>query len=166
MDDDEILTAYHESGHAVVGYALGGRIDRLQLGGEADDWLPDRFGDCRIVWGQVDPNLNWQQQREVLTILAGPIAEMVYRGQKLHPAQYGPWQHDWQHAWSISRALVEDPVGRARMLEKLIRQLHVYIQSEPCWSTIAALADELAAHEILDADQIEDVIGFWFRRPG
>ena len=46
---------------------------------------------------------------------------------------------------------------------ELVRRLHRVVESEPCWSAIAALADELAAHEYLEADQIEDVIGFWFR---
>ena len=56
MDDEETLTAYHEAGHAVIGYALGGVVDSLQLGGEADDQLPRRFGECRIRWGRVDPH--------------------------------------------------------------------------------------------------------------
>ena len=43
--DEETLTAYHESGHAVVAYALGGTIEGMQLGGEADDWLPERYGE-------------------------------------------------------------------------------------------------------------------------
>lgn len=164
LDDDATLTAYHESGHAVIAYALGGQIISLQLGGEADDWLPDRFGDCRIEWGRVDPNADWQRQREVLTVLAGPVAEMVYRDEPLHPAHYGPWQHDWQLAWTIGEHLVHEVPKRTVLLEALIGQLHLQIQSEPCWSAIAALADELAAHEYLDADQIEESIGFWFRR--
>jgi hypothetical protein len=163
LDDDETLTAYHESGHAVIAYALGGHIASMQLGGEADDWLPQRFGDCRIAWGRVDPNLDWQIQREVLAILAGPVAEMTYRSEPLHPSHYGPWQHDWQHAWTIGQKLVSDQQQRTRMLEELVRRLHRVVESEPCWSAIAALADELAAHEYLEADQIEDVIGFWFR---
>ena len=97
--DDETLTAYHESGHAVIAYALGGTIQGMQLGGEADDWLPARFGECRIQWGRVDPDLDWQRKREILTILAGPVVEMVYRDEPFHPAFYGPWKHDWEQAW-------------------------------------------------------------------
>jgi hypothetical protein len=164
LDDDETRTAYHESGHAVIGYALGGHVASVQLGGESDEWLPDRFGDCRIEWGNFDPTVDWQRQREVLTILAGPVAEMVYRNEPLHPAHYGPWQHDWQHASTIAQHLVADAQKRDQMLEQLVLELHPQVKNEPCWSAIAALADELATHEYLDADQIEDVIGFWFRR--
>ncbi len=164
MNNDETWTAYHESGHAVIGYALGGHIASVQLGGEADRWLPERFGDCRIVWGQIDPDLNWQKQREVLTILAGPVAEMVYRDEPLHPAHYGPWQQDWQHASAIAGDLVADARKRTRILEQIIHDLRRQVSNEPCWSAIAALADELETHEYLEADQIEEVIGFWFRR--
>ncbi len=164
MDDDEIWTAYHESGHAVIGYALGGQVASMQLGGEADDWLPQRFGDCRIRWGRVNPKLDWQRQCEVLTVLAGPVAEMVYRGEPLQLADYGPWLSDWQSAWELSESIVLDPFKRAEMLQQLILQLHRQIKNEPCWPAISALADELSAHEFLDADQISETIEFWFRR--
>lgn len=162
--DDETLTAYHESGHAVIAYALGGTVTSVQLWGEADEWLPERFGDCRIDWGRVDSKIDWQRQREVLSILAGPVAEMVYRNEPLHPAHFGPWRHDWENALHISKSFVLDPQKRSLMLETLIRRLHRLIASDSCWPAIAALADELAAHEFLEQEQIEQTIGFWFRR--
>ncbi|MDA8743984.1 cell division protein FtsH [Rubripirellula amarantea] len=161
---DETLTAYHESGHAVVGYALGGKIDSMQLWGEADDYLPERFGDCRVAWGRVDPNTDWQRQREIMTILAGPVAEMIYRGEKLHPATYGPWQHDWDTAMSIASDVVRHPVKCTRLLEMVILELHQHLQKEPCWPAIAQLADELEAHEMLEAEQVADVLEFWLSR--
>ena len=161
MDDDETLTAYHEAGHAVIGYALGGQIDGMQLGGEADGWLPDRFGDCRVNWGRVDPDCDWQRQREVLTTLAGPVSEMVYRGEARDLALYGPWQDDWRRAWETSETLVSDPARRTRMLRQLLGQLEDQIRTDGCWAAIAALADELLAHETLEQDQISETLRFW-----
>ena len=89
MDEDEILTAYHEAGHAVVGYALGGTVDSMQLGGEPDEWLPARFGDCRVRWSIADVSTNTHARRELLTILGGPVAEMIYLGESIHPR--GAW---------------------------------------------------------------------------
>ncbi|MGI9474330.1 MAG: cell division protein FtsH [Rubripirellula sp.] len=163
MNDDETLTAYHEAGHAVIGYALGGSIDGMQLGGEEDDWLPARFGDCRINWGRVDANSDWQRKREILTILAGPVAEMVYRDEPLHPAAYGPWKDDWERAWSTAEVIAADPKRRTRLLEQLIRELHSSIKADTCWAAIAALADELLAHEALEAEQVAEVLQFWVR---
>ena len=76
--EDQTATAWHEAGHAVVGFALGGKVESVQLGGEADDFLPERFGDCVVNWGPVLAGSDWQRQREVMTVLAGPVGEMLY----------------------------------------------------------------------------------------
>ncbi|TWU04660.1 hypothetical protein Pla52n_27020 [Stieleria varia] len=145
----------------MIGYALGATIESIQLGGEADEWLPERFGDCRINWGRVDASSDWQRQREILTILAGPAAEMLYCGENLHPAAFAPWQHDWQLAWQISKSLVRDPIGRTHALESCVLWLHNRLGTQPCWAAVAAVADELLAHEYLDQEQLADTLSFW-----
>lgn len=148
----------------MVAHALGGTVDSIQLWGEADDYLPERFGDCRVNWGPVDPNLDWQRQREIMTYLAGPVAEMIYRGEKLHPALYGPWQDDWARAAATCEQIVRDPARRTRLLELIIIRLHRELGDPPYWPAIAAIADELAAHEMLESDQVADVLAFWMGR--
>lgn len=163
MDEEETWTAYHEAGHAVIAFALGGEVDWMQLGGEADQWLPERYGDCRINWGKIDPNCDWQLQRELLAILAGPVAEMVYRGGFLDPARYGPWQSDWEHAWNACERFASTSGDRLQFLRHVIQYLRQQMQDKLCWAAIAAVADELVAHETLEAEQVEEVLGFWLR---
>lgn len=166
VDDDETFTAYHESGHAYMGFALGGDVESVQLGGEADDYLPERFGECRMNWGPVDADQDWHLRREILTILAGPVAEMIYRQEPLHPAHYGPWQHDWAEAFERARAFWPDRERCTGELEKIIRKLYAIVAADNVWPAIAALADELSAHETLDSDQIEQTLAFWMRHSG
>ncbi|MEM9643612.1 MAG: cell division protein FtsH [Planctomycetota bacterium] len=166
MDEEDTVSAYHEAGHAVVGYALGAKIDAVQLGGEADDFLPERFGECRVNWGRVDPNQDSQRQRELMTILAGPVAEMIYTGEKWHPAFFGPWQSDWCQATTIATGLVADPARRVRLLETMAARLHQVMSADGCWAAIAAVADELETHEFVESDTIEEVVGFWLRHSG
>lgn len=164
MDDDETLTAYHEAGHAVIGYALGGRIESISLGGDGGEDLPTRFGDCRINWGPVDATADWQLQREILTLLAGPVAEMIYRGEKLHPAFFGPWVQDWQSALDRAERFAADGQRRTRLLEQLIIQLHEQMQHDSCWATIAAVADQLLAHEYIEEEELAQTLAFWLGR--
>lgn len=164
MEDDETVTAYHESGHAVMAYVLGGRVDSMQLWGEADDYLPARFGDCRVAWGRVDPSTDFQRQREIMTILAGPVAEMIYLGEKLHPATHGPWQHDWQMASSIAAGIVPNLAKRTRLLELILLELHRRMIDDWFWAAIASLSDELQTHELLEEDQVAEVVEFWLSR--
>ncbi|KAA5540478.1 cell division protein FtsH [Roseiconus nitratireducens] len=163
IDDDETYTAYHEAGHAVIGYALGGHIESVGMYAEADEWLPERFGDCHVNWGPMDPHVDWQRQREILTILAGPVAEMIYRSEKLHPAGFPPWQHDWHWAWQRSATWAPQPGPRRVLLESLIVWLHAHLSRDDCWAAVAAVADELLAHEYLDSDQLADTLAFWIR---
>lgn len=177
-DEDVELTSYHEAGHAVIAYALGGTVESVQLGGEADEHLPDRFGDCRINWGPVadrsgldattrsrlDPQHSWQIQREVMTILAGPVAEMIYSGEPFHPALFGPWKDDWARAWATIAPIVASPESRTRLLEQITRELHQRMKLDSIWAPLAAVADELQAHEYLDQDQLDEILGFWFRQ--
>ncbi|MEL6107081.1 MAG: cell division protein FtsH [Planctomycetota bacterium] len=158
--DTDTVTAYHEAGHAVVGYALGGEIESIGLYAEADEWLPERFGDCHVNWGRVDPSTNWQRQREILTILAGPVAEGIYRGESMHPALYPPWRHDWDFA--IDRLdSVASLERRKTILSMSLTILQRQLQEDACWAAVAAVADELLAHEYVDGEHLADTLTFW-----
>ncbi|MEN1680191.1 MAG: cell division protein FtsH [Planctomycetota bacterium] len=161
-DDEDTLTAYHEAGHAVVGYALGATIEQIQLGGFDDEEdLPRRFGECRVNWGRVDPTADWQLQRELLTTLAGPVAEQVYRGEPVHPALDGPSQGDWAQAWERLREAIPHPEVRTRLLEQLTAALHQVLSRDTWWAAVAAVADELLAHEVLDQELTDETLAFW-----
>ena len=145
----------------MIGYALGGRIEHVQLGGEPDENVAVHFGDCLINWGAVNADCNWHVQREIITILAGPVAEMIYRGETPHPAMHDPWNHDWQQAWIRCQDQISSPQRRTAFLEMLVIELHRKMSDDTCWAAVAAVADALLAHEYLEHEQLENELQFW-----
>ena len=79
------------------------------------------------------------------------------------PAVHGPWQHDWECATEIARPFAADLRRRLQLLERLLLELRGVLSVEPCWPAIAALADELEAHESLEVAEIEEILRFWIR---
>ncbi len=167
-DDDELNTAYHEAGHAIIGCALGAHIESVSLSqasiyDDHDDGLPRRFGDCIVNWGRVDPDQRWQQQRELLTILAGPVAEWVYRGDDTDELDTASWELDWQHAQRCVEQMVVGSKQQIRLLRSVIERLRRVIASEPVWPAVAALADELMIGDAIEADRVAELVRFWWR---
>ena len=67
----------------------------------------------------------------------------------------------WPGAWRVSAAFIGDSQRRTRILEQALIQLREQLNRDPLWPAIAAVADELLAHESLENDQIADILGFW-----
>lgn len=165
MDEDDILTAYHEAGHAVVGFALGGTVESIQIGGEHDVVGVRQFGDCRIAWRSTVQSDRIHLQRELLTILAGPAAEIVYAGRSLDLEMLKTWKQDLDLAWILAEKMTPRLHEKQQLMSEALQQLQSIIRTEKCWSAVAAVADALLAHEFLEESEVEEVLRFWMERP-
>lgn len=167
-DDEDVNTAYHEAGHAIVGCALGAHIESVSLSqasmfDDTDDGLPCRFGDCIVNWGRVDPDHRWQQQRELLTILAGPVAEWIYRGEDADESIAASWTSDWEHSLACVQRLVAGHEQQMRLLRSTTSRLKQLVAAEPVWPAVAALADELMIGDPVEADRVAELVRFWWQ---
>lgn len=155
----EDITSYHEAGHVLMAIVLGGRVPHATIEPDRDDG-PDRHGDVRVLWPQSDPADKAFAEKLVLTALAGPVAEMIYTGEPYHLGFVAEWSADWQHAFEAAAVIVPDQRQRLAWLESQVRRLHSLL-SDRYWPAIGALADELAAHETLEEEQINAAVEPW-----
>lgn len=167
-DADEELTAYHEAGHACIAFMLGARVRLLTIEPDRDDG-PERFGDTQVLWEVAKYTPRELCLRKLQTALAGPVAEMIYSGEPYHPAFVPQWSADWHYAAAQMKATLpptsQSPAAIVQQLENETRRLYQTMRSDDIWAAVAALADELLAHETLDQEAIRDVLSFWLGTP-
>lgn len=159
MNEEELI-AYHEAGHAFMALRLGGRVSHITIQPDWDEG-PDRYGDAEILWHPSEFTPQEFAKRQVLVALAGPAAEMVYRGEPLHPAFIAEWANDWQQAWKAATELIPDERRRVQYLEQAASLLFTTFNDDRCWSAIAAIVDALLAHERLEAEEVADIVEQW-----
>lgn len=154
------LTAYHESGHALMAVLLGGQVRHVTIEPDNDDG-PNRYGDTQVLWRRGAISDREFAQRAVQVCLAGPVAEMIYSGEPYHPGLVAEWADDWRNAWEAATALHLDERKRLRYLEEVSIQLYHRLKRDDLWAALAALADNLLAHETLECEQVEEIIAEW-----
>lgn len=154
------LTAYHEAGHAFMAAYLGAKVRSVTIEPDDDDG-PQRFGDTQIVWRRSRMSERKLCESSIQVSLAGPVAEMLYSGDPYHPGLVAEWANDWQSAWEFAEALFTDQRKRLEYLERVTGELYRLMDSEPHWSAVAAIADNLLAHETLEGEDVDEIVREW-----
>lgn len=156
----EELVAYHEAGHAFMALLLGGRVTHVTIDPDNDD-RPDRYGDTQILWRRSRMGEKEFAQKSVQVCLAGPVAEMIYSGDPYHPGLVAEWAGDWRDAWGAAVILYPDERKRLEYLEATSIALYHRLKSDNLWPALAALADNLLAHETLEGEDVEGIVSDW-----
>lgn len=154
------ITAYHESGHAVMAIHVGAEVHSVTVDPDWDDG-PQRLGDTQIIWETTGLSEREYHEKRILVALAGPVAEMLYTGDAFHPGMVSEWAADWSEAWEAAAILQPDRQNRLAFLEQTAAELYRVLNSQAFWSALAALADNLLAHETLESEQVEDIVHRW-----
>jgi len=156
--------AYHEAGHAVVAAWLGAEVLSVTLEPDADDG-PRRDGDAAVRWHHAGMSSRDRCQRELMAVLAGPVAEMIHAGITPSTADTtgwaGEWSADWHLACQLARALVPSDSHVVPLIEFTLEKLYRLAHSGPFWQTIAEVADLLEAYETIDGDQVQESLERW-----
>ena len=159
VSDNEEITAWHEAGHAFAAVYLGATVDSVSIDPDRDDG-PNRFGDTVVRWEAAAVSGQELAEKSILVALAGPVAEMIHRGDPFHPATVAEWSLDWQLAWRAAN-FVEPAKERLQLLERLTLQLHQTLSQQHHWAAIGAVVDHLLAHEVLEGETVHEIVAAW-----
>ena len=154
------LIACHEAGHALMAHLLGGEVRLVTIEPDNDDG-PDRQGDTQVLWRRSTEGDKEFAKKAVQVSLAGPVAEMIYSGDPYHPGLVAEWAADWREAWEAAVPLHADERKRLKYLEDVSIQLYHRLKEDDLWAALASLADNLLAHETLEGQQVEEIVGEW-----
>lgn len=157
---DEV-TAYHESGHAVVALTLGGTVESVSVE-VPSDWAA---GDTRVIW-RGNPDSRQFCLNEIRVALAGPIAEMVFVGDYDYLRIKAEHEIDWRIVASATARLGLTPDKTQRLLGQYAADLYRQIRQDHLWSAIGDIADRLQIDGTLDGETVAEVVAFWLRRAG
>jgi len=130
---DQIATAYHEAGHAVLALALGRPVQRVSILANQQ-----RLGHCEIRKGSFRPSKD-TLETEILILLGGLAAEARHTG------RYG-WEAATKDLLDV-RSLTQRRAGSARQVERLERRMldkTEHILDQPgVWTAVERIAEEL-----------------------
>jgi ATP-dependent Zn protease len=156
----EEISAYHESGHALVAISVGARVRSVTIEPEWDDG-PRRHADIQVEWPNARRADRKQSEKLVLVALAGPVAEMLHTGDPYHPGLIAEWADDWRLAWEAAAGPYPDERARLAYLERTTADLHRWLSRDDRWAALAAIVDELVAHETLEGDEVHEIVRQW-----
>ena len=159
MSSEQEITAWHESGHAFMAVHLGGKVLSLSIDPDFDDG-PKRFGDVQIQWSVHQYSARQMARNEILVALAGPVAEMIHRGDPFHPSSVAEWSWDWQMAWQAVSFLKSNQ-EKLQFLEQTTIELHQVLSQNNHWAGIGALVDHLLAYEVLEGETVHEIVDQW-----
>jgi hypothetical protein len=153
-EEEQLRTAYHEAGHCVMAIICGAKASIASIAPDEEHL----HGHVEICWS-ADNSIADQ----LAVVLAGPVAEMIYRSEPLHPGFVPEWSEDWKQAWTLARSSSGSDVRCLAMLEQIVARLYHTLSQDRYWAAVAAVQDLLLAHEEIDHDQIEYEVKAWLQ---
>ena len=167
------VSAYHEAGHAFMAIYAGARVRSVTIEPDWDDG-PERHADIQVEWPLDQFSDRELYEKSVLVALAGPVAEMIHSGEPFHPGFVAEWAADLKLAWEAAATAQRTRTAeqqrahrlerkRLAYLEQTTAQLYRLLEREDHWAALAAIVDNLLAHETLDGEEVEDIVRQWMR---
>ena len=155
---DELVIAHHEAGHALLAENYGAHVLRVTIEPHNDEG-PRRHGETTIAWRETGINGEELSLRKAQVALAGPVAEMIYCELEYDVEVIQEWWADWLMAANAIRSVRGDVVDSdlLKLVDLLVGKLRDVLGQDHVWHRLATIADELAAHQTLESEQLDQL---------
>lgn len=151
MQNDDTLNAYHEAGHALVAHLLGGEVQETSLESEHEG----HAGQTRVLWSGFEERD--RIRRSAMSALAGPVAEVLWRGESVLEEDLSAWRADWDEVDAGLEALA--PIEEREVLrQRWLDELKELLEDPQTWENLCRIADALEAHETLDQILLQEYL--------
>ena len=154
MISPEILTAYHEAGHALASELYGQVLSRVEIVGDTE-----HSGSTETLRFPTDPDEGEFSQanleaieNQLRCVLAGTVAEGMVSGREGWDESSG----DLDEAVRLAMKLVDDCEDVLPLLEDLREDLEDIIRAN--WTSIKALAHELIDRKSLTGAEVRRIL--------
>lgn len=139
MEDDRILTAYHEAGHAVMALLMGRSLKKVSI-------IPsqNRLGACTFQKGRTK-QVQDKLEAEILVLLAGMVAESRKSGR--YNVQGA--SQDLRKVEKLAMTRSGNPRQAEKLIHKMLDKTQHLLSNKAAWSAIKVIASELIEHESL-----------------
>lgn len=151
----ELLTAYHEAGHALASELYGQVLTRVEIVGDTE-----RSGSTETLRFPTDPDEDGRRRAEIEAVenqlrcvLAGTVAEAMVTGRDRWDESCG----DLDEAVRLAMKLVDDCEDVLPLLEDLRDDLETVLRAN--WDSIESLAEELMVHKSLSGAEVRRLLG-------
>lgn len=136
---EEIVTAYHEAGHAVMALALGRPVHAVSI-------EPDRvrLGHCEIRKGTFRPNPD-ALETAILILLGGPAAETLHQGDY---CEVGARQ-DLREVQELAEMRAAGPKQVEKLQRRLMNKADAILSRAENWRAVERIARELLERRVI-----------------
>ncbi len=139
---------------------VGAFVESITIDPDWDD-SPERYADTRIGWPVDNFSERELQEKMILVALAGPVAEMLHTGDPYHPGLVAEWANDWRQAENAAEKILDGKQKQYAHLEQKTIELYHLLDQNHYWAAIAAIVDNLLAHETMQREQVEEILQIW-----
>jgi ATP-dependent Zn protease len=136
---EDIATAYHEAGHAIVALSLGRSVEKLSIVRNSI-----RLGVVQLGKGRNGRKQDYFET-EALILLGGLVSEARYTGHY----NWGGAQQDLRSLRRLSLARVDTEAKAERLERRLLDKTSHHLDQDGHWEAVEAVAAELIKSKLI-----------------